>query len=140
MRDANIGTKIAIRITGGYVKFPKDPQQTVICIGPGTGIAPFRSLIQDRSSSGLRSESPSDLVIFGCRSQSKDFYYSLEWARFVDDRVCKFLCAGSRDQVLKFSLLFPHPSFIIRVFFQSSLHFLPSLVAIEIPSSLFVLC
>ncbi|KNZ54663.1 hypothetical protein VP01_288g8 [Puccinia sorghi] len=93
LSNLQIGTKIAIRITGGYVKFPKDPQQTVICIGPGTGIAPFRSLIQDRSSSGLRSESPSDLVIFGCRSQSKDFYYSLEWARFVDDRVCKFLPA-----------------------------------------------
>jgi len=98
LSNLQTGTKMAIRITGGYVKFPKDPQQTVICIGPGTGIAPFRSLIQDRSLSGLRSESPPDLVIFGCRSQSKDFYYSQEWARFVDDRVCKFLCAGSRDQ------------------------------------------
>ncbi|OAV93205.1 hypothetical protein PTTG_05597 [Puccinia triticina 1-1 BBBD Race 1] len=95
-----IGTRIPIRISPGYVTFPKEPSQPVVCIGPGTGIAPFRALIQDRSSyPDLSDESdPSTLVLFGCRAEKMDFYYRDQWSKFVDRRVCTFLWTASRDQ------------------------------------------
>ncbi|EFP80952.1 uncharacterized protein PGTG_07204 [Puccinia graminis f. sp. tritici CRL 75-36-700-3] len=95
-----IGTRIHIGISGGYVTFPQDPSQPVICIGPGTGIAPFRALIQDRSTHHISdvSSRPNALVFFGCRAQDSDFYYREQWTQFVDLQICNFFWAASRDQ------------------------------------------
>lgn len=93
--------KIPIKITRGIVKFPKKETEPVICIGPGTGIAPFRSLVQHRFTytPDVTSEGPIRIVVFfGCRFESKDFYYRDEWNRSVEKGVCKFFCAASRDQ------------------------------------------
>lgn len=109
------GARIPVKIVRGYLKLPKNPEAPVICIGPGTGIAPFRSLIQDRSKSHVRSASSveptlqddepttstNNLVIFGCRFESKDFYYRQEWSEFERGRLCRFLWTASRDQIHK---------------------------------------
>lgn len=77
----------------------------MICIGPGTGIAPFRSLVQDRAVD--RPQTMSHLIIYGCRNVDKDFYYKDEWTLFQDQGVCKLYCAASRDQVGRKPFLFP---------------------------------
>ena len=72
--------------------------EPVLYIGAGTGIAPLRGLIHERSyargigsiqdehnsNAGLPAPTDSiwdkdDVLIFGCRKQSSDFYYSEEW-------------------------------------------------------------
>jgi len=59
-------------------------------VGPGTGVAAFRSFIHFS-----RRESPERplVLIFGCRSESKDFYYKEEWAHLG----IKVITAFSRD-------------------------------------------
>jgi sulfite reductase alpha subunit-like flavoprotein len=37
-----------MHITRGTMQLPKDPQVPVVMIGPGTGIAPMRSFLEDR--------------------------------------------------------------------------------------------
>ncbi len=51
----------------------------VIMIGPGTGVAAFRSFIQY-----LIKTFPSQpkVLVFGCRSETKDFYYKDEWKSY----------------------------------------------------------
>lgn len=67
------------------MNFPRDLTTPVIMVGPGTGVAPFLSFIEDRVEmiENLilnKQNKPEDLntktiLFFGCRHKSKDFYY-----------------------------------------------------------------
>lgn len=70
---------------------PQDNQTPVIMVGPGTGVAAFRSFIHTLSTSDSK---PQMVLIFGCRSETSDYYYKDEWAS-VDD--LKVMAAFSRD-------------------------------------------
>ena len=50
----------------------------LIMVGPGTGVAAFRSVIQERAPLGQKL-----ILVFGCRSESDDFYYRNEWAELA---------------------------------------------------------
>lgn len=49
------------------MRFPHDPDSPVIMVGPGTGVAPFRSAIQERVAHGKMGE----FVGCGCYSEVK---------------------------------------------------------------------
>lgn len=40
----------------GSLKFPKETDTPVIMVGPGTGVAPFRSALQERTAEGKTGE------------------------------------------------------------------------------------
>ena len=40
---------VPLWVKKGSLKFPKDPACPVIMVGPGTGVAPFRSAVQERA-------------------------------------------------------------------------------------------
>ncbi|CCU83307.1 NADPH-dependent diflavin oxidoreductase 1 [Caenorhabditis elegans] len=69
------GDEVFCKIRPGTFKFPS-PEAPVICIGPGTGVAPFRSLFGHRS---LFSAHFPGILFFGCRSEHHDYYFSDEW-------------------------------------------------------------
>ncbi len=75
----------------------------VLMIGPGTGIAPFRSMCQYRdylaNSAKPRQEVASCLVFFGNRNREKDYFYESEWREMESNgTVFKTVTAFSRDQ------------------------------------------
>ncbi len=41
-------------------------------IGPGTGLAPFRSFVQERVAAGAPGR---NVLFFGCRHRARDFLY-----------------------------------------------------------------
>ena len=61
-------------------------------VGPGTGVAAFRSFIHTLASTD---EQPQLVLIFGCRSEMSDYYYKDEWAQIKN---LKVMAAFSRDQ------------------------------------------
>uniref|UniRef100_A0A673KQA4 Oxidoreductase FAD/NAD(P)-binding domain-containing protein n=1 Tax=Sinocyclocheilus rhinocerous TaxID=307959 RepID=A0A673KQA4_9TELE len=63
-------------------------------VGPGTGVAPFRSAIQERAAQGKMA----NVLFFGCRSESKDFYCRSEWEEKVQAGQMILVTAFSRDQ------------------------------------------
>ncbi|TYP76396.1 assimilatory sulfite reductase (NADPH) flavoprotein subunit [Paenibacillus methanolicus] len=76
-------------------KLPEDPSTPIIMVGPGTGIAPFRSFMQEREESGA--EGPSWLF-FGDQHFVTDFLYQTEWQRWIKDGVLTRMdVAFSRD-------------------------------------------
>ena len=85
------GTSIPVSIEPGSFVLPSI-STPIIQVGPGTGIAPFRSFVQDRQNAPGAGQI---LVFFGCRSKTKDFYYSDEWTR----EGVELVVAASRDQV-----------------------------------------
>ncbi|MFB9325578.1 assimilatory sulfite reductase (NADPH) flavoprotein subunit [Paenibacillus aurantiacus] len=76
-------------------KLPEDPSAPIIMVGPGTGIAPFRSFMQEREEIGA--DGPSWLF-FGDQHFVTDFLYQTEWQRWIKDGVLTRMdVAFSRD-------------------------------------------
>ena len=67
-------------------KLPQDESTAVIMIGPGTGIAPFRSFIQE---SEARDAEGKNWLFFGDRTFTQDFLYQVEWQKFLKSGVLK---------------------------------------------------
>ncbi len=77
-------------------KLPADDNTPMIMIGPGTGIAPFRSFIQERESRGAEGK---NWLFFGDRTFTQDFLYQVEWQKYLKSGVLSRLdVAFSRDQ------------------------------------------
>ncbi len=77
-------------------RLPANPETPVIMIGPGTGIAPFRSFMQQRAAD----EAPGkNWLFFGNPHFTEDFLYQVEWQRYVKEGVLTRIdLAWSRDQ------------------------------------------
>ena len=71
------GTKIGVWVEKGALKLPPT-HVPCICIGPGTGIAPFLSAVQQRCVAAAAADDVSQpknvLLFFGCRYKEKDYY------------------------------------------------------------------
>lgn len=44
-----VGDKLQVRIKKGLIALPEAPDTPIICVGPGTGIAPVRAVIEERT-------------------------------------------------------------------------------------------
>ncbi len=55
---------------------PEDLSKSMILIGPGTGVAPYRAFLQERMASQA---SGRNWLFFGERNQETDFYYKSFW-------------------------------------------------------------
>lgn len=54
---------------------------TAVLVGPGTGIAPVRAIVQQRMLDAATCDHRNTLLFFGCRKSSKDYLYEDEWRR-----------------------------------------------------------
>ncbi|CAD5232598.1 unnamed protein product [Bursaphelenchus xylophilus] len=75
------GDKVYVKIRKGTFKFQPlydNLHQGAICVGPGTGIAPFRSFCSEIDLKPQNSEKKC-LVFFGCRHPRKDYYFQEDW-------------------------------------------------------------
>jgi NADPH-ferrihemoprotein reductase len=82
-------------------RLPKDSSRPILMIGPGTGIAPMRGLLQERRYQKLSEKKTVGLNIlyFGCKKTSLDYLYQDELKAFEDDGVLdKLYVAFSREQ------------------------------------------
>ncbi|AUZ27851.1 sulfite reductase [NADPH] flavoprotein alpha-component [Bacillus subtilis] len=76
-------------------KLPKDPETPIIMVGPGTGVAPFRSFMQEREEAGAEGKA---WMFFGDQHFVTDFLYQTEWQNWIKDGVLtKMDVAFSRD-------------------------------------------
>lgn len=98
------GAKVAFSISKGSITLPPT-DVPLILVGPGTGIAPFRSFVRTRlAQSG--GEKGDTFVVFGCRNSRHDYLYKEEWQNIVEQgSLCgskalgAFVVAFSRDSV-----------------------------------------
>lgn len=76
-------------------KLPENPDTPIIMVGPGTGVAPFRSFMQEREEQDVAGKS---WLFFGDQHFVTDFLYQTEWQRWLREGVLtKMDVAFSRD-------------------------------------------
>lgn len=113
------GTKLRVGLQKGGLAIAKtEAHRPVIMIGPGTGVAPMRSLIWERlqwaqKDRSTESEEPKTMtpttestpigpstLFFGCRSQTTDYFYQDEWYDLQQQQLMPLTvhAAFSRDQ------------------------------------------
>ncbi|XP_061164721.1 NADPH-dependent diflavin oxidoreductase 1-like [Saccostrea echinata] len=85
---------IPVWVNRGTIAFPREANTPVIMVGPGTGVAPFRNFLQERSTT----PSSRNVLFFGCRNHDKDFLCKAEWNEAVIKGYLELFTAFSRDQ------------------------------------------
>ena len=83
------GTCIPIRVRKGTLTFPPSPE-SVVMVGPGTGVAPFRSFVLETAD-----EKRETVLYFGCRNKNSDFFFEMDFAKVPN---LNLVTAFSRDQ------------------------------------------
>jgi len=96
----NIGDKLSIFVQENpNFKLPVNDDIPIIMIGPGTGVAPFRSFLEEREEAGAGGKS---WLFYGDRHFVTDFLYQTDWLRMHADGVLNHLdVAFSRDTAEK---------------------------------------
>jgi len=93
-------TTVPLWTRPGTLRFPPEPTVPVVMVGPGTGVAPFRSFITDQLS--RRQVAGRSLTLyFGCRNRLADYFFADEYDEMMkddDDNLLKVVTAFSRDQ------------------------------------------
>nr|XP_022918376.1 NADPH--cytochrome P450 reductase isoform X1 [Onthophagus taurus] len=98
--DVNMTVPVFIRKS--QFRLPPKQQMPIIMVGPGTGFAPFRGFIQERSFMKNDGNTIGETILyFGCRKRAEDFIYEEELMEYERDGVIKLHCAFSRDQPKK---------------------------------------
>ncbi|CAB1101933.1 unnamed protein product [Ectocarpus sp. CCAP 1310/34] len=115
--------EVPLSIRPGTFKLPQSPSHPVIMVGPGTGVAPMRSVVLERrrqrqqgsggagvgrNGNGSLSPSPErvgtgaigaspDTLFFGCRFRDKDFFYEQDWGVLAASGNLSLFTAFSRS-------------------------------------------
>ncbi|KAF2299513.1 hypothetical protein GH714_032321 [Hevea brasiliensis] len=87
---------------------PPPPSLPLILVGPGTGCAPFRGFVEERTIQDVSGRAAPILLFFGCRNEENDFLYKDFWLSHApengvlsEQRGGGFYVAFSRDQPQK---------------------------------------
>jgi len=97
---ADVGVTMPIFLHANQnFRLPEDTSAPVIMVGPGTGIAPFRSYLQHRQAEGHKGD---NWLFFGEQRRSSDFLYREELeGMHADGFLTRLDTAFSRDQAHK---------------------------------------
>ena len=110
-----VGTGLSICLQRGGLSISKATAGIpVVMVGPGTGLAPMRSLIWERSlrakecksrltnnsyyTSNGASNIGESVLFFGCRKRDSDYFYEHEWEELAKEMPLEVFTAFSRDQ------------------------------------------
>ena len=89
-----------LRVHPAVVHLPDSPKTPLVMVGLGTGMAPFRSFIQQRVMQKAAGEEVGEMLLyFGARYEATEFLYGDEIRAYHDDGILNHLkTAFSRDQ------------------------------------------
>lgn len=93
-RAAEAGTvPVYVHVNDNF-RLPADSNTSIIMVGAGTGVAPFRAFVEQRQVTGARGR---NWLIFGDRNFRTDFLYQREWLDYRKQGLLKIDVAFSRD-------------------------------------------
>ena len=97
-----VGRHVPLWIKPGSFILPASPWTPLVMVGPGTGVAPFKAMVEERAAQRKEEEEqqqleigggrggvegarvpPFDWLFFGCRKERVDFYYRAELEKYT---------------------------------------------------------
>jgi cytochrome P450/NADPH-cytochrome P450 reductase len=88
-----------VRETKAGFRLPDDAAVPIIMIGPGTGLAPFRGFLQERTARKAKGANLGPaMLFFGCRHPDQDFLYAGELKAFETAGITELHTAFSRAE------------------------------------------
>ncbi|XP_041976895.1 NADPH--cytochrome P450 reductase isoform X2 [Aricia agestis] len=91
--------RVPVFIRKSQFRLPLQPQTPVLMVGPGTGLAPFRGFLQERSVARAAGKPVGDTILyFGCRHRDQDYIYREELEEYEKNGDVTLHVAFSRDQ------------------------------------------
>lgn len=73
------GAAVSVWLEPGSLRLPP-PDVALLAIGPGTGVAAFRALAQERAAAAASGARVAPMVLyFGCRHRDRDYLFGDEW-------------------------------------------------------------
>jgi sulfite reductase (NADPH) flavoprotein alpha-component len=89
------GTRVRVKLKPNKHFALPAPGRDIIMVGPGTGVAPFRSFVQERRAANAKGR---NWLFFGDRQFTHDFLYQTEWQDALKDgALARMDVAFSRD-------------------------------------------
>lgn len=108
------GSTLQVQLQRGGLHSPREQLlRPTILIGPGTGVAPLRSMLWEKAAvsqalragddggddgDGDKPEIGPSVLIYGARNREADFFFEDEWARLAEACQLQVLAGFSRDQ------------------------------------------
>jgi len=94
------GDRIRCYLQHASFGLPEDVRRDLILVGPGTGVAPFRSFLWEYAAQRQAGQKTGrSWLFFGSHRRRSHFYYEEEWRELMARGVLTHLdCAFSRDQ------------------------------------------
>lgn len=122
--ELQVGTKVPIFVQESYFRLPEDPKTPILMVGAGTGLAPFRGFLLDRSvqgatgpsplvpsrsylclhfpayspPSGVSNGVPLNTLFFGCTRRDTDYIYRDELEAWQQSGLVSLHTAFSHEQ------------------------------------------
>jgi cytochrome P450/NADPH-cytochrome P450 reductase len=91
-----------VRETRAGFRLPDDASVPIIMVGPGTGLAPFRGFLQERTARKAKGTTLGPaMLFFGCRHPEQDYLYADELKAFAADGIAELHTAFSRAETPK---------------------------------------
>eukprot|EP00977_Amphora_coffeiformis_P000812 scaffold175_cov177-Amphora_coffeaeformis.AAC.14 len=91
--------QIRVFVRPSTFRLPKDTSKPILMIGPGTGVAPMRALLQERAHQRAKG---ANILYFGCREAKLDFLYQGEFEEWkAKGTLTELHTAFSRAQAKK---------------------------------------
>src|ERR1700675_4881375 len=98
-RRAGETIQATVRETKAGFRLPNEAAMPIIMVGPGTGLAPFRGFLQERTARKAKGAAlrPA-MLFFGCRHPDQDYLYADELKAFEASGITELHTAFSRAE------------------------------------------
>lgn len=98
--DLQIGQELVVSVKPSVMKLPADPKAPVIMSGLGTGLAPFKAIVEEKLWQKQQGYEIGDIFLYlGSRHCRQEYLYGEVWEAYKDAGIITHIGAAfSRDQ------------------------------------------
>lgn len=103
LSDLAVGSELVVSVKPSVMKLPPNPEQPVIMSGLGTGLAPFKAIVEEKLWQKQQGYDIGQVFLYlGSRHKREEYLYGELWEAYKDAGIITHIGAAfSRDQPQK---------------------------------------